>query len=148
MSRPATGKVPGQVPYARGIPQRHIAVLATRPDVLRLVVEYNPECPWGHFIEFEGTRDELIGAGVAHPEMFGKLGAEWVNSGPDEFGCKFTVERYRGDRFRVMRFLMECPCYGDLADNPQDWPAALREAAPAIGRLVGDLLARIGTKQE
>ena len=147
MSRSTAGKIPGQVPYARGLAQRQIAVLATRPDVLRLVVEYNPECPWGHFIEFEGTQAELIDAGVAAPEMFNRLGTEWVSSGPDEFGCKFTLERHREDRFRLMRFLMDHPCYGELADSPQDWPAALREAAPGVRDLVADLLERIAVKR-
>ena len=145
---PNFAKIRGQVPGARGIRPRHVAVLASRAKVLRLVVEYNPECPWGHFIEFEGTRDELIDAGVADPEMFSRLGSEWVNSGPDQFGCKFTVERHREDRFRLMRFLMESPSYGDLADNPRDWPTALREAEPSIQRLVADALARVASGQE
>jgi len=77
--------------------------------VLSLVVEYNPDYPWGHLIEFEGTREQLIEAGVASCEMLDAWGRVSWKSGADEFGCKFTVEYRANQRFRLIRFLTEKP---------------------------------------
>ena len=118
-------------------------VSAARPEVLPLVVEYNPECPWGHYIEFEGSRDQLIAAGVASLEMFIGLSHGGVHSGPDEFGCKFTLERYGVEKFRLMRFLMDHPSYGDPGDSPQNWSRSLRESQPTIRQFIETLLERI-----
>ena len=144
MSAPVSHRVRGEVPAAADEPGKLVSVLAVRPQVLPLVVEYQPKLRWGDYIEFEGTQDELLGAGVATPEMFSDFGVHEVRSGPDEFGCKFTLERSAPDRFRLMRFLKEDPSYGDVADRPQNWSQLLREAEPSIRASVAATLKRVG----
>lgn len=135
--------VRGDVPIAAR-ERRRIAVLAVRPEVLPLVVAYNPGLPWGVYLELEGTEQQLIDGAVASPEMMADFGASAVKSGPDEFGCKYTVERLASGRYRLMHFLTESPCYGDVVDLPREWSPLARELLPGVCAFVEAALRRLG----
>ena len=130
----------------RGVlPGRHgkkYAVLAVRPAVLPLVSEFDPSVSYGCLLVASGTREDLVGAGLAWPELFDDICKSGCRTRRDEFGARAEVRRLAGGRFEIVRYVGERP-NGDLSDHPRRWPKALREGAPAAIAVVAEALERI-----
>jgi hypothetical protein len=68
--------------------------IASRPSVLPMLKEVSSP-QWGTFLNFFGSREELISAGLASPEMFENIG-KVQKSGTDDFGNRYTLRRRKG----------------------------------------------------
>ncbi len=91
------------------------------------------------FAIYEGSRDDLIGAGVATASMFpeGRKRKKW-HLGPDiPKGQNWATDRLKGNRYRVQRFHE----YRDLPQLPAKWnPMGFRaDLADSAVRFLGVL---------
>jgi hypothetical protein len=62
---------------------------------------------WGDYFEFEGTREDLIAAGLATPDMFENMGVSGVRKRHLEFGDSATVSRRPKGRWRLSMSISE-----------------------------------------
>jgi hypothetical protein len=76
---------------------RGITWIASRPQVLPVLLDVTI-CPiWGLAVDFHGSEAELIAAGVATADMFEDMGKSGQRTRWDSFGDQYTVKRRRGE---------------------------------------------------
>lgn len=119
--------------------RRH-TLAASRPAIIPLM------CPqmlllrdtW--LLEFEGTREELVAAGLADAALF-FFGKSHKRSGFDEFGNKFDLAALERGRFRLSLWTGADDYLGDAPARFKLWRkhrAALRaDVAKALERMRG-----------
>jgi hypothetical protein len=89
-------------------------------------------------LEFEGTREELIAAGLADATAF-VFGKSPKRSGFDEFGNKFDLTAIAGDRFRLCLRTSADDYLGDSPARLRSW----RKHKAALEADVADALERM-----
>lgn len=89
-------------------------------------------------LEFEGTREELIAAGVADATLF-VFGKSPRRSGFDEFGNQFHLTTIARDRFRLSWRTSADDYLGDAPARFKAW----RERRAALKADVADALERL-----
>lgn len=88
-------------------------------------------------LEFEGTREELIAAGLADAALF-VFGKSSERSGYDEFGNKFDLTAIARDRFRLCLLTCADDYLGDAPARFKPW----RKRKAALEADIADALER------
>jgi len=79
---------------------RRLTLTASRPAIIPLMRPQMLLLRDTWLLEFEGTREELVAAGLADAAMF-VCGKSFRRSGFDEFGNKFELAGIERGRFRL-----------------------------------------------
>jgi hypothetical protein len=84
----------------------------SRPEVLEVLVDASAH-HWGYVVELAGTREQLLAAGVATPDMFASRGKTGMRTACDEYGNQWTIQRRARGRFKLTLRTF----YGDGAEE-------------------------------
>lgn len=116
--------------------RRH-TLAAWRPSILPLMRAQMFLLRDTWLLEFEGTREELIAAGLADAALF-TFGKSSARSGFDEFGNKFDLTAIARDRFRLCLRTLADDYLGDAPARFKSW----RKRKAALAADVVDALER------
>ena len=117
--------------------RRH-TLAASRPAIIPLMRAQMFLLRDTWLLEFEGTREELIAAGLADAALF-VFGKSLKRSGFDEFGNKIDLTAIPGDRFRLSVRTWDDDYLGDAPARFKSW----RKCRAALEADVADALERM-----
>ena len=72
----------------------------SRPEVLEVLIDAFA-AHWGYTVYLAGTREQLLAAGVATPDMFTSFGKTGVRTAADGYGDQWTIQRRARGRFEL-----------------------------------------------
>jgi hypothetical protein len=99
--------------------RRH-TLAASRPEIIRLMRAQMLLLRDTWLLEFEGTREELVAAGLADAALFGS-GKSLSRSGFDEFGNKYDLTATESGRFRLILRTRADDYLGDAPARFKSW---------------------------
>jgi hypothetical protein len=113
-----------------------------RPQVIE-VLKHAQAHFWGWHLRFEGTREQLLAAGVADAAMFSNLGKTGVRTDSDDFGTKWTMQRRAAERFELTLRTNYCDGAQDMDSKSFRALKGWREHGAAVDAEVADALERM-----